>query len=84
VRRDDLRSDDELRAGRADVWAQCAEHVERVRLRTPRDVRTLVPSPVGRVILAVYDGDFVDGQLEFVAHLRGGKRWTEKLQLGGF
>ena len=51
-------------------------------LRTPRDVRTLVPSAVGHAILAVYDGDFVDGQLEFVAHLRGGRRWTEKLQLG--
>jgi hypothetical protein len=73
-----------LLAGRADVWAQCAENVERVTLRTPRDVRTLVPSAVGHVILAVYDGDFVDGELEFVAHLRGGRRWAQKFQLGSF
>ena len=51
-------------------------------MRTPRDVRTLVPSPVGHAILAVYDGDFPAGELEITAHLRGGKTWTERHPLG--
>jgi hypothetical protein len=51
-------------------------------VRTPRDVRTLVPSPAGHAILAVYDGDFPAGELEITAHLRGGKTWTERHPLG--
>ena len=54
----------------------------RVTLRTPRDIRTLVPSKIGHAILAVYDGGFVDGNLEFTAHLRDGKTWTETFPLG--
>lgn len=68
--------------GRSIVWAQCSEDVERVTLQTPRDVRTLVPSPVGHAILAVYDGDFVDGKLKLTAHLKSGKTWTQEHSLG--
>jgi hypothetical protein len=71
-----------LQTGRTIVQATCSADVERVTLSTPRDVRTLVPSPVGHVVLAVYDGAFVDGELELTAHLRGGRTWTERFPLG--
>ena len=60
----------------------CSADVERVTLRTPRDVRTLVPSAVGHAVLAVFDGDFVDGEFEFTAHLRGGKTVAPAQSLG--
>jgi hypothetical protein len=71
-----------LLAGRTMIYAQCGADVERVTLRTPRDVRTLVPSATGHTVLAVYDGDFVGGEFEFVAHLRGGKVWRQRQPLG--
>jgi hypothetical protein len=73
-----------LLAGRTMIYAQCSADVERVTLRTPRDVRTLVPSPIGHAILAVYDGTFVDGDFDLTAHLRGGKTWHQRQPLGGF
>jgi hypothetical protein len=51
-------------------------------LRSPHDVRTLVPSATGRAVLAVFEGLFVDGELVFAAHLRGGKTVTERHPLG--
>jgi hypothetical protein len=71
-----------LLAGRTSMYAQCSADVERVTLRTPRDVRTLVPSAAGHTVLAVYDGEFVGGQMEFIAHLRGGKVWRQRQSLG--
>jgi hypothetical protein len=47
--------------------------VERVTLDSPRDVRTLVPSPTGHAVLAVYDGHFIDGFVTMTAQLRGGE-----------
>lgn len=71
-----------LQEGRSTFWAQCSADVVRVTIQTPRDVRTLSPSAVGRAVLAVYDGDFVDGTLRFTAHLRGGKTWEWETPLG--
>ncbi|MDA0180858.1 hypothetical protein OJ997_11185 [Solirubrobacter phytolaccae] len=76
------RSERRLQSGRSTVNGQCSAEVERVTLQTPRDVRTLVPSEVGRAFLAVYDGDFIDGELKVTAHLRGGKTWTQEFPLG--
>ena len=53
-------------------------------LRTPRDVRELVPSPAGRAVLGVYDGEFVDGEFVLTAQLRDGTTWTDRHPLGGF
>jgi hypothetical protein len=64
------------------VKAQCHPDVERVTLQTPRDVRTLVPSPLGHAILAVYDGTFPAGELVLTAHLKGGRTWRERFPLG--
>ncbi|HEX8087183.1 MAG TPA: hypothetical protein VF529_23090 [Solirubrobacteraceae bacterium] len=71
-----------LLAGRTTIRAQCHPAVERVTLQTPRDVRTLIPSPVGHVILAVYDGDFPGGDVLVTARLRGGRTWRERVPLG--
>ncbi len=76
------RTERRLLAGRTYVSGQCRADVERVTLRTPRDVRMLVPSATGRAILAVYDGDFVDGELVLTYHLRDGKTVTERHPLG--
>ena len=58
--------------------------VQRVTLHTPRDVRELVPSPVGHAVLGVHDGEFVDGEFVLTAQLRDGTTWTERGTLGGF
>jgi hypothetical protein len=78
------RNERRVLAGRTTVTAQCSAEVERVTLRTQRDLRTLIPSPVGHAILAVYDGDFVDGDAELIAHLRGGRTWSTGLSFGSF
>jgi hypothetical protein len=76
------RAQRRLLAGRTSLYAVCGADVERVTLRTPRDVRTLVPSAVGHAILAVFDGDFVGGEFVVTAHLQGGGTWTERQSLG--
>ena len=73
-----------LSAGRTTLYAQCGADVQRVTLHTPRDVRELVPSPVGHAVLGVYDGEFVDGEFVLTAQLRDGTTWTERGTLGGF
>ncbi len=73
-----------LLAGRTTINAQCSADVARVTLRTPRDVRELVPSPVGLAVLGVYDGEFVDGEFVFTAHLKDGTTWTDRFPLASF
>jgi hypothetical protein len=53
--------------------------VETVTIRTPRDVRTLVPSAEGHAILAVYEGRFPGGRVTATARLKGGKEVTRSL-----
>lgn len=71
-----------LQPGRTSIHGQCHPDVERVTIQTPRDVRTLVPSPVGRAFLAVYDGSFPAGEMIVTARLRGGGTWRERVPLG--
>jgi hypothetical protein len=68
-----------LLAGRTTITAQCMAGVDRVTVRTPRDTRTLVPSPIAHLILAVYDGDFPNGQLVITAHFATGGTVTQRL-----
>ena len=60
-----------VQPGRTVFTAICRPDVERVTLQSSRDVRTLAPSPTGHVVLAVYDGGFLDGAPNLTAHLRG-------------
>jgi hypothetical protein len=59
---------------RSSVTAVCHPDVVSVTLRTPRDIRTLVPSPHAHVIHAVYAGDFGAGRIVAVAHMRDGTK----------
>jgi hypothetical protein len=68
--------------GRATVRAVCRDEVVKVTLETPRDIRTLAPSPFAHVVFAMYDGDFPTGDLVLTAHLRGGGKWVETFPLG--
>jgi hypothetical protein len=42
---------------------------------TPRDVRTITPSPHAHAFAVVYDGDFPTGDIRITAHLAGGRRY---------
>jgi len=76
------RTERRLLSGRTQVYGQCSADVDRITVRTPRDIRTLAPSAIGHAFLAVYDGDFPAGRLEITAHLKSGKTWTESHELG--
>ncbi len=76
------RTERRLLSGRTQVYGQCSDQVDRITVRTPRDIRTLVPSAVGHAFLAVYDGDFPAGKLQITAHLKNGKTWTQSSELG--
>jgi hypothetical protein len=79
---DRARRQRRIQPGRFTLYARCHPDVQRVAIRTPRDVRTLVPSPRGRVIYAIYDGDFRAGAIEITAHLRSGRTYTDRFDLG--
>ena len=67
--------------GRFSLQAECDPSVDRVTIRSPRDIRTLVPSKRGHVVFALYDDMFPAGQIVITAHLRGGGRRIERLPL---
>jgi hypothetical protein len=73
-----------VQTGRFELVAECHSDVESVTIRSPRDIRTLVPSERGHVVLAVYDGDFPSGRIVVTAHLRGGGTKRERIPLGWF
>jgi hypothetical protein len=64
--------------GRFQITAECRGDVERVSIRTPRDLRTLVPSARGHVVFALYDGDFPAGDIVVTFHLRSGEQRRER------
>jgi hypothetical protein len=66
--------------GRLVFHGQVHPDVATVTLRTPRDVRTLVPSE--GFVLAVYDGQFPGGEVTATARLRDGKEVTRSLYVG--
>jgi hypothetical protein len=68
-----------VQAGRFELMAECHASVERVTIRSPRDIRTLIPSETGHVVFALYDGGFPAGEIVLTAHLRGGGTATERI-----
>jgi hypothetical protein len=65
--------------GRVSISGQVDPSVVSVTLRTPRDVRTLVPSQPDHLILAVYEGTFPTGEVTAVAHLSDGRDVTRRM-----
>ena len=55
--------------------------VASVTIRTPRDVRTLVPSSDVHAILAVYDGHFPGGEVTATARMKDGREVTRALHV---
>ncbi len=66
--------------GRTTISGQVDPSVVSVTLRTPRDVRTLVPSH--HLILAVYEGTFPTGDVTAIAHLKDGRGVTRSVYVG--
>jgi hypothetical protein len=68
--------------GRTTISGEVDPSVVSVTIRTPRDVRTLVPSQPDHLILAVYDGTFPTGDVTGTAHLNTGRDLTRSVYVG--
>ena len=66
--------------GRVLVGGVAHPDVVSITLRTPRDVRTLIPSGRHHAILAVYEGAFPGGELTATALMRDGREVTRTLR----
>jgi hypothetical protein len=73
-----------VQPGQFELVAECHPDVESVTISSPRDIRTLVPSDRGHVVLAVYDGEFPAGNIVLTAHMRDGSTRVERIKLGFF
>jgi hypothetical protein len=69
--------------GRTVISGRLHPDVVAVMLRTPRDVRTLIPSRTGHAILAVYDGTFPAGRFTVTSRFRDGRLVTQDVTTGG-
>jgi hypothetical protein len=66
------------------VYGRARDDVASLTIATPRDVRTLVPSPRAHAFLAVYDGDFPTGEIVITAHFKDGtSREADRFGMGG-
>lgn len=68
--------------GRTTISGEVDPSVVSVTIRTPRDVRTLVPSRPDHLILAVYEGTFPTGDVTATAHLNTGRDVTRSVYVG--
>jgi hypothetical protein len=62
--------------GRTVLYGVARPGVRSVTIESPRDVRTLIPSPRARSFLVVYDGSFPTGQLKLTATMADGSKRT--------
>ncbi|MCW3048255.1 MAG: hypothetical protein JWO74_2539 [Solirubrobacterales bacterium] len=69
-----------LQPGRSSITIRCSPDVRSVTISTARDTRVLVPSPVGHVVFAVYDGDFASSSFTVTATLRDGTHNRQTFQ----
>jgi hypothetical protein len=69
-----------LQPGRSSITIRCSPDVRSVTISTARDSRVLVPSPVGLVVFAVYDGDFASSSFTVTAILRDGTNYRRTFQ----
>ncbi|WP_354697223.1 hypothetical protein DSM112329_02849 [Paraconexibacter sp. AEG42_29] len=67
--------------GRTTITGIALKSVTSITLRTPRDVRTLVPDPRSGVFLAVYDGPFYGGEIVATSHQRNGRTVVKRVPL---
>jgi hypothetical protein len=62
-------------------WGRAHADVVSVTIRTPRDVRTLIPTKDFHMFLAVYDGLFPGGKATLTARMRDGREVTRSLHV---
>jgi hypothetical protein len=68
--------------GRMTIYGVTRPDVKLVTISTPRDVRTIVPSPRAHAFVTVYDGDFASGQIAITATFTDGTSVTHTEQAG--
>ncbi len=80
---DDTRGHVERRVlqGRTTISGEVHPDVVSVTLRTPRDVRTLIPSK-DHLILAIYEGTFPIGNVSATARMKDGREVTRSVYVG--
>jgi hypothetical protein len=57
--------------------------VESITFASPRDVRTLRPSPRAHAFLVLYDGTFPTGEITMTSRFTDGRTTTESIEFGG-
>jgi hypothetical protein len=62
--------------GHTILYGAALPTVRQLTIESPRDVRTLVPSPNARSFLVVYDGTFPAGQFKLTATFNDGSKKT--------
>ncbi len=67
--------------GRTLVAGRARPDVVAVTIASPRDVRTLTPSPREHVFAVVYDGQFPTGEIVVTARMRDGTTHRESVYL---
>ncbi|HEY4276865.1 MAG TPA: hypothetical protein VGM91_01525 [Conexibacter sp.] len=63
--------------GKTTVTGVASPAVVSITIATPRDVRTITPSPRAHVFAVVYDGGFPTGEIALTARLRDGTTYSE-------
>jgi hypothetical protein len=56
--------------------------VREVTIKSPRDVRTVLPSPRAHVFLVVYDGLFPTGDFVLTSMFADGSHVTQRIHAG--
>jgi hypothetical protein len=83
VRDDDAvrraRTQRRVSGGHSYLTAVCRADVDRVTIRTPRDLRTLTPTTRGHLVFALYDGTFPAGDIVVTTHLRNGATRSQRI-----
>jgi hypothetical protein len=68
--------------GRFALYGMTLPSVKLITISTPRDVRTIAPSPRAHAFITVYDGSFASGKITITATFADGSRITQSQPAG--
>jgi hypothetical protein len=68
--------------GRFALYGMTLPSVKLITISTPRDVRTIAPSPRAHAFVTVYDGSFASGKITITATFADGSRVTQSQPAG--
>jgi hypothetical protein len=66
----------------AALYGMTLPSVKLITISTPRDVRTIAPSPRAHAFVTVYDGTFASGKITITATFANGTRVTQSQPAG--